>query len=257
MSKRKTKVIAFNISAGTFKSFEETVKEANAIKIWLTRLCNKKGYSCKAIIGISKHNPKTGSITTQKTGGKGRPITIFERKSKLMIPTTTEPHIHIVLYANPADMITSLLAKHLNNKYKHKVCWFNDCSEYIYEAVDYVIRQSLKLRKVEIDNDNILAKDELGFYSAINQANIHAKCERIAFTYNEPPKEPETPYTTETLEAIKKQKTLQYNSYINIYTSKLFILYIYVYILNKRRYKLGINIIYKVSIHIRLRYIPP
>ena len=47
MSARKTKVIKVNISAGTYTSYEEAVKEANAIKRWLIRLCEKKGYSCK------------------------------------------------------------------------------------------------------------------------------------------------------------------------------------------------------------------
>ena len=60
MSKRKTKAIAFNISAGTFGSFEEAVKEANSIKIWLARLCERHGYSCKALLGVSKNNPHVG-----------------------------------------------------------------------------------------------------------------------------------------------------------------------------------------------------
>ena len=155
MSKRKSKVLSFNISAGAFINFEEAVREANAIKIYITRLCIKKGYSCKAIIGVSKHNPKVGAITAVKKGGKGRPKIIFQRTSNILIPVTTDPHIHIVLYANPADMIACELRKHLNTKYKSKVCWHNDCSEYVDEAVSYVLKQSLKLRKVDIDKTGI------------------------------------------------------------------------------------------------------
>ena len=73
MSERKTKFITINISAGIFPSYEEAQKEADAIKQWIIRLCKKEGYSCKAIIGISKNNPHTGSITTEKTGKRGRP----------------------------------------------------------------------------------------------------------------------------------------------------------------------------------------
>ena len=59
MSKRKTKFISINISAGVFPTYEESQKEADAIKQWIIRLCEKNGYSCRAIIGISKNNPNT------------------------------------------------------------------------------------------------------------------------------------------------------------------------------------------------------
>ena len=41
MSKRKTKFISINISAGVFPTYEEAQKEADAIKQWIIRLCEK------------------------------------------------------------------------------------------------------------------------------------------------------------------------------------------------------------------------
>lgn len=105
MSARVTKKMSVNISAGTFKTFEEAVKEANAIKGWLNRLCKRKGYSCRVMIGVSENNPHTGKVTGARTGKPGRPKNIFVRGNGVMRPTTTDPHIHIVLIANPAETV--------------------------------------------------------------------------------------------------------------------------------------------------------
>lgn len=261
MSKRKTNIIAFHFSSGIFKSFEEAVKEANAIKIWLGRLCEKKGYSCKAIIGISKHNPRAGSITTHKSGCKGRPTTVFKRTSTILLPTTTEPHIHIVLFANPCDMISALLSKHLNSKYKHKVCRFNNCSHYVNEAVLYVIKQSLKIRKLEYDPPNILSKDDLGFYSAVNSANAALGSERVLFTYEEPTKELKIIDVNSILKAIQNRKELQCNKNYIYRTNKVYIIYIpYTYFKRLNSYLIdrlfiNISILYRYLVYIKI--IPP
>ena len=169
MSKRKTKVMSVNISAGTFATFEEAVKEANAIKIWIVRLCQKRGYSCKAKIGISKNNAHTGTVTTTK-GGKGRQKKTFKRNTGVMLPTEVEAHIHIVLYGNPADMIVKELREHLNKKYKRSVVWTKDCSDYVSNAVNYLIKQSIKVRSLEYDRQDILSADEWGFCRAVQTA---------------------------------------------------------------------------------------
>ena len=169
MSKRKTKVMSVNISAGTFATFEEAVKEANAIKIWIVRLCQKRGYSCKARIGISKNNAHTGTVTTTK-GGKGRPKKTFKRNTGVMLPTEVEAHIHIVLYGNPADMIVKELREHLNKKYKRSVVWAKDCSSYVSNAVNYLIKQSIKVRSLDCDRQDILSADEWGFCRAVRTA---------------------------------------------------------------------------------------
>lgn len=153
MSAKVTKQMSVNIAAGTFKTFEEAVKTANAIKIWLTRLCERKGYSCKAIIGASENNPHTGKVVRVKTGKCGRPKNTFVRDNGIMRPTMTDPHIHIVLIANPAETVAQALVKHLNTKYGKRVAWAKDCSDYYDTAVDYLKRQSLKVRYAECNGD--------------------------------------------------------------------------------------------------------
>lgn len=153
MSTRVTKKMSVNISAGTFKTFEEAVKEANAIKGWLNRLCKRKGYSCRVMIGVSENNPHTGKVTGTRTGKPGRPKNIFVRGNGVMRPTTTDPHIHIVLIANPAETVAQALVKHLNTKYGKRVAWAKDCSDYYDTAVDYLKRQSLAIRRVEWNGD--------------------------------------------------------------------------------------------------------
>lgn len=179
LSKRRTRVLSVNIAAGTFASYEEAVKEANAIKIWLQRLCSKKGYSCKAIIGVSRNNPAVGSITTKKRG-RGRPLTTFVRKSKLMKPADVDAHIHIVLLGNPASTIADELAKRLNKKYRKRVAWVKDCSGYVRNAVSYVVKQSLKVRTLDYDPKGILATDASEYDVALGEAMEEYR--NIAFT---------------------------------------------------------------------------
>lgn len=262
MSKRKTKVIAFNVSSGTFKTVDEATKEANAIKIWLQRLCEKKGYSCKVIIGVSKHNPRVGEIKAIKSGKRGRPTYEFERTSNLMKPAETKPHLHLVIYANPCDMICSLLAKHLNNKYKQKVVWFNDCFKYVNEAVEYVLKQSLKLRKVEVDNSNILSDDELGFYAAVDRVNNIQENQRIAFTYTKPVEVlPKLDIKT-FIKDLRERKTLHCNTLINIYSryyiDRVYNLYVYQLFFNRALYKNIHTFIHTLYTYlIQRRMIPP
>ena len=158
MSAKVTKKMSVNIAAGTFKTFEEAVKSANAIKIWLTRLCERKGYSCKAIIGASENNPHTGKVVRVKTGKCGRPKNTFVRDSGIMRPTMTDPHIHIVLIANPAETVAQALVKHLNTKYGKRVTWAKECrtKEHFENAISYLKRQSLKIRYAEINTSPFL-----------------------------------------------------------------------------------------------------
>ena len=179
MSKRRTRVLSVNIAAGTFATYEEAVKEANAIKIWLQRLCSKKGYACKAIIGVSKNNPAVGCITTKKRGC-GRPLTTFVRKSKLMKPADVDAHIHIVVYCNPASTIADELAKRLNKKYRKRVAWVKDCSDYVRNAVSYVVKQSLKVRTLDYDPKGVLAADASEYDAALGEAMEEYR--NIAFT---------------------------------------------------------------------------
>ena len=77
-----------------------------------------------------------------------------------MSPTLVDAHLHIIIFANPAETIATDLRDHLNNKYKGKVAWNKDCSSYVNIAVNYLIKQSLKIRTVDYDRNDILSPYE-------------------------------------------------------------------------------------------------
>ena len=184
MSHRVTRVMTVNISAGVFPTYEAATKEANAIKIWLQRLCEKHGYSCKGAIGISMHNPQTGCVTTKKNGGKGRPTKVFERNTGVMLPTMTEAHIHMVLYCNPASTIIDKLAERINDKFHTRAAWVKDCKKYVDAAVNYLFKQSLKVRTINFDRNDILSADEFGFCRAVDEA-VEQYRNTVSFTKSE------------------------------------------------------------------------
>ena len=167
MSHRVSHVMSVNVSAGIFTSFEEAVAEAEAIVSFLDYHCKKNGYSCKAIVGISKNNPRAGKVQALHTGTRGRPRTIFVRTNPYCLKPEVPAHIHIVMYANPATTIVEMLKKHLRTKYKRKVTWENEANSYVEESIEYLAKQSLAIRKLDCDKAGILNNDKLGFYKAI------------------------------------------------------------------------------------------
>lgn len=223
--KRKTKVMMITVSSGIFSTTQEAVKEANALKIWLQRLCQRKGYSCKAVIGVSEYNPQAGTMTVLRTGKRGRPKKRFARTNYYLPNHKTAPHIHIVLYGNPADMLCSLMADRLNNKYKTKAVWFNDCREYQGEALIYILKQSQTIRTVEIDEKGILATDKHGFYTAVSKANATIQAQGIKFTLQEAPTQPKKQGSKRHSRTQQIRKRLQCNMIYIIYT----------YLLSKRK----------------------
>ncbi len=239
--KRKTKIMMITVSSGIFSTTKEAVKEANALKIWLQRLCARKGYSCKAVIGVSEYNPKAGSMTVLRTGKRGRPKKRFARTNYYLQSHKTAPHIHIVLYGNPADMICSLMANHLNNKYKTKAVWYNGCREYMEEALTYVLRQSQTIRTVEIDEKGVLATNKHGFYTAVEKANATIQAQGIKFTHIEAPTQPKKQGNKRYSRTQQLRKRLQCNMTYIIYT----------YLLSKRKN------IYLLRIDKKRIYIPP
>ena len=244
--KRKTKVMMITVSSGIFSTTNEAVKEANALKIWLQRLCQKKGYSCKAVIGVSQYNPKAGTMTVLRTGKRGRPKKRFARTNYYLPNHKTAPHIHIVLYGNPADMLCSLMADRLNNKYKTKAVWYNDCREYQEEALTYVLRQSQTIRTVEIDEKGILATDKHGFYTAVSMANATIQAQGIKFTHQVTPTQPKKQGSKTHSRTQQTRQRLQCNMNYIIYT----------YLLSKRK-NISIKNIYLLRIDKKRIYIPP
>lgn len=170
MSARKTGDRAIHVSAGTFPTYEDAVKEANAVKIWLTRLCRRKGYSCKATIGVSKNNPHTGEVTRERTGRRGRPKNVFVRTNEAMVPTGTDPHLHIIIHGNPAETLAREIAEHINKKYGRRVAWVKNCSAYVETVKRYIAKQSLKTRTVDCWNgDRYCNEQEGGFLFTLTE----------------------------------------------------------------------------------------
>lgn len=236
MSIRKTKAMSVNISAGVFPTIEDAVREANAIKRWLIRLCEKRGYSCKAKIGVSENNAHSGTVVASK-GGRGRPKKTFERNPNSMLPSKVAAHIHIVLFGNPADMIVAELRKHLNKKYKRSVVWSKDCSGYISNAVKYLIKQSTKTRSVDYDRQDILSADEWEFVEAIREAEEEIY-QNLAFTQSEPEENTETLDNTGISDTSNDAETLQcksliYKRLLNIKDFDMDILHMFIFIQEK------------------------
>lgn len=150
MSARKTGYRAIHVSAGIFPTYEAAVKAANALKIQIGRLSARKGYTCSAIIGISENNPHTGEVTTAKTGKRGRPRKVFVRTNGTMQPVKTEPHLHIVIRAEPAETLAKEVASYLNRTYGKgkRVAWVKNCGGYVEAVTHYIIKQSLKIRTI-------------------------------------------------------------------------------------------------------------
>ena len=217
MSARKTKVIKVNIAAGTYTSYEEAVREANALKRWLIRLCEKKGYSCKAVMGISMNNPHTGTI---KTKGRKKEFVV---SGGAMIPSLVDAHIHMVIYGNPADMIIKELRTHLNKKHKRNVIWSKECktTEEVENGVNYVIKQSLKIRTIDYDRQDILSADEWGYCEALNDATERVKG-KTAFTKSISEQPMETLEYTSISELQNTSRELQYKSYKEDITSNTY-----------------------------------
>ena len=148
MSKRKTGYRAIHVSAGVFSDLNAAIREADAIKMWLLRLCARKGYKCSAYIGISVNNPRAGEVSRPKTGKRGRPKNKFVQSNTDVDPET-EPHLHIIIHGIPAETIAQAISDHLNKKYKKRVSWVKNCSDYIETVLRYVIRQSMYVRTLD------------------------------------------------------------------------------------------------------------
>lgn len=147
MSTRQTRNIFISTSSGVFSSIEDAISAANSIKIWLQRLCARKGYACQGTIGISANNPKDGRVGRTKTGKKGRPINAFIYKNSTIAHKSVQPHIHIILKANPAHTIGKAIVAYFK-RFGPKSAQYKDCSDYADTAAEYLQKQSLKVRNI-------------------------------------------------------------------------------------------------------------
>ena len=184
MSARKSKVVKVNISAGTYKDEAEAVREANAIKRWLIRYCDKNGYSIKGKVWISTNSAYAGRIINKGRKKEYKP-------NGKPLPTVVEAHIHMVLFCNPASTIVDALKSYLNKKHMKAVVWDKHCNSRaeVENAVEYAMRQSRKVRTIDYDRKDVLSVDEWGYYEAVEKAEARIK-DNMAFTKSEPEQTP-------------------------------------------------------------------
>ena len=117
MRNRVFKTITASVSCGVFKTKEDAIKEANAIKGFLKRLCEKKGYNITAKIGVSVNNAKCGEITTEQTGRRGRPKKVFATNGKAnQTPAVTEPHMHIWIEGEGSSSVIKSLSENIKSR---------------------------------------------------------------------------------------------------------------------------------------------
>ena len=114
----------------------------------------------------------------------------------------------MILYCNPAATIVKALTDHLNKKYGKNVCWVKDCTDYTRNAVHYAIKQSLKVRTVDYDRQDILAADEWGFCEAVDEALDEYRNAAVSFTKTEAPLEPEILENTALSDTLHEEKEL-------------------------------------------------
>ena len=171
MSTRQTRYIFISTSSGVFSSIEDAIAAANAIKIWLQRLCMQKGYACQGTIGISQNNPKDGRVERKKTGKKGRPKNTFVFRSSTKPHRNVNPHLHVILKATPAHTIGKALVMYLINRFGRKAAQYKDCSDYADTAAEYLKKQCLKVRKITCNTGLFSFTNEFGVSAAESTEN--------------------------------------------------------------------------------------
>ena len=183
MRDKKTKIIGLDVSSKIFESYEEAVKTANSLKIFASRMIDEENakdnsYSAYIIIGVSENNSHHGEIILEKNGKRGRPKKVFMCNSDKK--DVTNPHLHILIYGNPADMICNRLSAYLYKKYKQRASWKKYCERYSTKALAYIFKQSKSIRTVKKNKDHILDSDY--FQALFDSIDSH---ERFIFTKNE------------------------------------------------------------------------
>ena len=150
MRYRMFNTITASVSCGVYATKDEAIKEANAIKGFLKRLCDKKGYNITAKIGVSINNAKCGEITAEQTGKRGRPRKVFAPNGNAnRMSVASDPHIHIWIEGEGASSVIKSLSEHLNRKYKKQVVWHKNCDNYVANAKHYLDKQCIATRELK------------------------------------------------------------------------------------------------------------
>lgn len=154
-----------------YKTIRDAEKEAEAVRAFTVRTAKKNNWACKAIIVVSEHSLKNHIPTTDVNGKKGRPNRKFLPKYEGYM-RKVQPHLHILIYANPAETLTSEVVRNINKRHRKRYTYcrkrtisrkkpvHGDQNYYI----GYVMHQMTSYRAVDVNECEMLGtfdfKDE-------------------------------------------------------------------------------------------------
>lgn len=146
MSKRETHIYHKSLSSTVNMSLDEMISLANSLKISTQRFIQKKDYSCLILITISYIDKKHAKI---KVGFRGKK-SIVKKRGHHNDNLTVNPHLHIVVFANPGETISEYIEEYIEKKLKGNFIW----STHAYQEnswrnyVKYDMEQAIKERTV-------------------------------------------------------------------------------------------------------------
>ena len=146
MSKRESHIYHKSLSSTLNMSLDEMISLANSLKISTQRFIQKKDYSCLILISVSYIDKKFAKI---KVGFRGKKSIVKNRGHKNDDPTVN-PHLHIVVFANPGETISKHIEKYIEKKLKGNYIW----STHAYQEngwknyVKYDMQQAIKERTI-------------------------------------------------------------------------------------------------------------
>ena len=138
MSKRATHAILLSTSAGTFQSIDQVRKMLDNLLPWLQRRSEKLGYSFVCFAGASMWHSGAGEVWCGKRGKKE--FIVYTKNGNPF----TDPHIHMILFGNPADALGKLIKSYLRENGIE--VWYDECDMRMETAVPYVTLQCVKCR---------------------------------------------------------------------------------------------------------------
>jgi len=147
MSKKKNHFYHISISAGQYPSVAAALADVEAFRMHLKRKCKNNGYSCICYAGVSENDHDAGQI---RCGKQGKKVFIaYENADEI----TIDPHIHIILLANPGETVAKLTRAYFARKgieaYHYR------CDDYSMSAIVYAMRQSKKCRTIACNADQL------------------------------------------------------------------------------------------------------
>lgn len=159
MCKRQTKLMSifFRNNKGMFKSFDEILKVADALKAKFECIRNNnKDYYVNVFIGISQLNIRYGYYKYANNGKPGRNKLVRVAKRHKNPKLIEEPwHLHILIEANPGETIGEQIVDYFNKKFKRNIAYKKKVDDGFFA---YVMKQSGFIRYVVENRPTDLVK---------------------------------------------------------------------------------------------------